>query len=130
MTKQKKAIRKTIPKSFGGKLDLIVKLLHTHLNKKNKRLLFDTFKALQETQSLSMEYIRYLILNSQNAKMKRKTYSNKVAKHTTKIMQKFGNLLRRNGVKIELQPTTYTVWKNDIDLIKVKEQGVIKRFKI
>ncbi len=130
MPKPKKAIRDKVPDTFGEKLDLIVELLHTRLNKNNKRLLFDTFKELQETTSLSVEYIRYLILNSKNQSIKRKTYSKEIAHETNAIIKKFVKILKRSGVKIELSPMTYKCWKRDIDIIKVEKQGVLRKFRI
>jgi len=128
--KRKQPIRKSIPNQFGKQLDLVVKLLHTHLNRANKRLLFDTLKEIQKVNGLSLEFIRNLILSSSEPKSNKHTYSNENRQKANQIIRNFGKILKRTGIFIDLQPRSYTIWKNDIDLYKTTEQGVLRKFTI
>jgi len=114
---------------YIDKLNLIVKILTNHLTKKNKKLLFNTLKEIQENQEISLEFIRYLLLNVQRSSEIEKCKKKKIKEVYTKI----GNLrrlLEKNGVKIELRPVTYKVWQNQIDLIKIPKQKFWRFFRV
>lgn len=128
--KRKLPLRKSIPKKFGSQLDLVIKLLHAHLNRANRELLFNTLKEIQKTSGLSLEYIRNLILSSHEWKANKFTYSKQNKDTTEKIMHRFSELLKFHKIKLEIHPRTYVMWKNDIDLYKVKKQGILRIFKI
>lgn len=129
MTKRKKPIIENIPEEYGKKIDLIVKILTSHLNKSNKEILFKTLLELQKNQEISIDFIRYLLLG-----VYRKSEINKVNQKRIKEVYRqidyFTRLLKKEGVKIELRPVSYETWQEDIDLIKIKKQRFLKFFKI
>lgn len=127
--KRKKPIVEQIPEDYGERLDLIVKILTTHLTKGNKEVLFNVLREIQKTREISIEFIEYLLLGVEK-KSELKQISLEERNKAMFKMRDFQRLLKKSGVNIELRPVTYSRWKRDIDLIKVPCQRTMRFFKL